>query len=149
MQQQPGPAAYPPAYFAAPHDPQEIIDNEHLRLLRIGFFISAGQDAILIPIGLLYAGMGVMFTQLPTGAGAPPPQFMSWMFGALGTGFAIFGAIATGLKVLTAIRLKERRSRTLCQITAAFTCLEIPYGTALGVMTFSVLGRPSVQRQFD
>jgi hypothetical protein len=150
MHHNPGSAAYPPAYFAGHVDPQEVIDTEHLRLLRIGYFISAGQTAFMIPFGLMYAGMGVMISQLPGGAhSAPPPAFMSWIMGAFGAFIAGIATLAAVLKVLTGIRLKERRSRLLCQITAALTCLEVPYGTALGVMTFSVLGRPGVQRQFD
>ena len=127
---------------------QGIIDNEHLRLLRIGYFVSAAQTAIFIPVGLLYAGMGVMFSQLPTGA-APPPSFMSWLFGLLGAGFAGLAAAAATLKLLTAIRLKERRSRVMCLIAAGLSCLDIPYGTMLGIWTFIVLGRASVRRQFE
>jgi hypothetical protein len=33
-------------------------------------------------------------------------------------------------------------------IFAAISCLELPYGTALGLVTFSVLGRPSVKTMF-
>ena len=125
---------------------QELLDGEHLRLLRIGYFISAGQTAIFIPVGLIYAGMGVMMSQLPTSA-APPPAFMSWLFGVIGAAFTGFAVLATTLKFLTAMRLKERRSRMLCLITASLSCLEIPYGTALGVMTFIVLGRDSVRQE--
>jgi hypothetical protein len=135
--------------YPAAESPQTIIDNEHLRLLRIGFFISAGQSAFLIPIGLVYAGMGLMFSHLPSGSGPPPPASMTWIFGIFGTVFAGVAALSALLKLLTAIKLKQRRSRVLCMVTAAFTCLEMPYGTALGVMAFAVLGRASVQEQFD
>jgi hypothetical protein len=134
---------------------QEIIDNEHLKLLRIGYFISAAQTAIMIPIGLMYAGMGAMFASLPMakptpGApGAPPIELFTWLFGAIGVGLAGFAALAAALKLVAAIRLKARRSRTLCLIAAGLSCFEIPYGTALGVMTFMVLGRPSVRQQFE
>ena len=145
------PNAGAPAYAASYGgvDAQQIIDNEHLRLLRIGYFISAAQTAIFIPLGLLYAGMGVMMSHLPTGPGAPPPAMFTWIFGLIGTFFTLFATVAAGLKLLTAIRLKERRSRVLCLIAAGLSCLEIPYGTALGVMTFTVLGRGSVRRMFD
>jgi hypothetical protein len=93
--------------------------------------------------------MGVMMTRLPSGPGAPPPAMFSWIFGGIGFFFTLCAAVAAILKLLTAIRLKERRSRVLCLITAGLSCLEIPYGTALGVMTFVVLGRGSVQRLFD
>jgi hypothetical protein len=150
-----GPSAFQPgvgpsyaANYVGPETAQEVIDNEHLRLLRIGYFISAAQTAIFIPFGLLYAGMGVMFSQLPTGA-TPPPALVSWLMGLFGAIFAGFAAVAATLKLLTAIRLKERRSRVMCLIAAGLSCMEIPYGTLLGVWTFTVLGRASVRRQFE
>lgn len=139
---------FSPSYQTS-ESPQTIIDREHLRLLRIGYFITAAQTALFIPFGLVYAGMGVMFAHLPGGSGGSPPAFMSWIFGIFGALFAGFATVAAALKLLTAIRLKERRSRTLCLITAGLTCLEMPYGTALGVMTFVVLNRPSVRHEFD
>ena len=150
------PGAGPGSYWSS-ESPQQIIDSEHLRLLRIGYFISAAQTAVFIPFGLLYVGMGVMMSQLPLGGtsgapsapGAPSPFLFTWIFGLMGalvSGFALLGAV---LKLLTAIRLKERRSRMLCLITAGLSCLEMPYGTALGVFTFIVLGRSSVRQQFE
>jgi hypothetical protein len=143
---------FSPSYQSS-ESPQAVIDREHLRLLRIGYFISAAQTALFIPFGLVYAGMGVMFAHLPgggAGAGAgSPPAIMSWIFGIIGAGVAGFATLAAALKLLAAIRLKERRSRTLCLIAAGISCLEIPYGTALGVMTFIVLGRPSVRQEFE
>jgi hypothetical protein len=143
-----GGGTFSPSYQAS-ESPQAIIDKEHLRLLRIGYFISAAQTALFIPFGLLYAGMGVLFAHFPGGGGSAPPAFMSWFFGIFGAAFAGFATLAASLKLLTAIRLKERRSRVLCLITAGLSCLEIPYGTALGVMTFIVLGRPSVRHEFE
>lgn len=142
--------SYPHGYAGYEPDSQEVKDNEHLRLLRIFYFISAAQTALFIPLGLFYAGMGLLFLRTPagTGPGAAAPWMMSGIFGVLGLSFALFFAIGAGLKLLTAIRLKERRSRTLCLVTAGLTCMEVPYGTALGVMTFIVLGRDSVRRQF-
>jgi hypothetical protein len=34
-------------------------------------------------------------------------------------------------------------------VTAAISCLEVPYGTLLGVLTFMVMARPSVRALFD
>jgi hypothetical protein len=53
------------------------------------------------------------------------------------------------LKFIVAKRLKERRSRALCLVVAAVSCLGIPFGTVLGVFTFLVLSRPSIERSFD
>jgi|SRR5687768_13690234 len=138
-----------PAPVASARSPQAIIDDEHLRLLRIGYFISAGQTAFVVPFGLLYAAMGFLMPTLSRGSGAPSPPAMVWIFGIFGSAIAGFAALITVAKIITAIRLKERRSRTWCLVTAGLTCLEIPYGTALGVMTFMVLGRENVRRQFE
>lgn len=143
-------AGYGPQGYAPPAETrQAIIDDEHLRLLRVGYFISAAYAAFFIPIGLVYAVMGLLFSHLPASAGSPPPPLMQWFFGIFGATFGGLATVATVMKLLTAIRLKERRSRTLCMVTAAFSCLEIPYGTALGIMTFSVLSRASVRQSFD
>jgi hypothetical protein len=146
-----GAAPFPGASGYYTSSAQELLDGEHLRLLRIGYFISAAQTAFFIPVGLLYAGLGVMMTQLPH-HGPPssaPPAMFSWFMGGFGAAFALAGTVGAGLKLLKAIRLKERRSRTLCLVTAALSCLEIPYGTALGVMTFTVLGRGTVRQLFE
>jgi hypothetical protein len=146
---QPGVGPSYAADYVGAETAQDIVDNEHLRLLRIGFFISAAQTAIFIPFGLLYAGMGLMFSQLPTSGSPPAPAFVSWFMGLFGAGFAGLAAVAATLKLLTGIRLKERRSRVMCLIAAGLACVEMPYGTLLGIWTFMVLGRASVRRQFE
>jgi hypothetical protein len=132
---------------------QQLLNEEHLRLLRIGYLIEAGLSIFLILVGLFYAGLGaMMLANLPGGGrggpGGPPPAFIGGIFLALGLGFALFGALLGTLRFLTARALRLRRARTLCLITAGLTCLSIPYGTALGIMTFIVLARPGVQRMF-
>ncbi len=147
----PAPAPFSPTYtYQRAESARSIIDDEHLRLLRIGYFISAGQMALLIPFGIMYAGMGFFAASVtPTSGSGGPGAWMTWIFGILGGAIALLATAATALKLLTAIRLKERRSRALCIVTAAISCLEIPYGTALGVMTIVVLSRPSVRELFD
>lgn len=133
---------------------QAFLDDEHLKLLSIGYIIAGAISAVFSIFGLLYAFMGLFFgtliAKLPSQPGqAPPPEFMGWFFGLFGLG--IFLALVTFavLKFLAAQRLKARRSRTFCMVVAALSCFEIPYGTALGVCTFIVLLRPSVARLFE
>lgn len=47
----------------------------------------------------------------------------------------------------TARCIHQRRSRTLCRVAAIVTCMEFPLGTAVGVLSLIVLGRPSVVKQ--
>jgi hypothetical protein len=142
-----GPGGTP---FYTPETVQSILDNEHLRLLRIGYFISAAQTAIFIPVGLFYAGLGVFadFPGVAGAAGAPGSAYVPLFMGIFGAAMAGLAGIAAVLKLVTAIRLKERRARLLCLITAGLSMIEIPYGSALGLMTIIVLGRPSVRQSF-
>jgi hypothetical protein len=44
--------------------------------------------------------------------------------------------------------IKHRKSRVFCMVVAGVSCLEFPYGTALGVFSFIVLGSGSVVQLF-
>lgn len=137
----------------APVDPalQAAKDDEHLNLLRIFYFIMAAKTGVFVFVGLCYAAFALLFfvpmAHTPPSAG-PMPFMLPGIFGIFGLAFAGFFGAGAVLQLLTALRLKSRRSRTLCLVTAGLTCMEMPYGTALGVFTFIVLDRPSVRRQF-
>jgi hypothetical protein len=133
---------------------QSIIDEEHLRMLSLGYKISAGAAGLFALFGLFYVGMGAMMgavlSRMPATERAqqPPPAFVGWIFAGIGLAFfLILGTIAL-FKLRTASCLKRRTSKTFCMVVAAIGCLEFPYGTALGVLTFIVLGRETVSRMF-
>ena len=135
---------------------QSIVDEEHLKLPSLGYMVSGGFNALFSIFGLFYIFMGTMvstfISRIPQSqdkANQMPPEFVEWFFGAIGLIFFVFAVTFGLLKFLAASRLKQRRSRVFCMVVAAFTCLEFPYGTFLGVMTFIVLGRDSVIRLFS
>jgi hypothetical protein len=134
---------------------QAVIDDEHLKLLSIFYLVSAGLTAFFSFFGLFYAAMGGFIgyalthaPQAQTGPGGPPPEFLGWIFAVIGCAIFVFGMTMAILKFYVGRCLKRRTSRTFCLVIAAISCLEFPYGTALGVFTFIVLGRPSVMRLF-
>jgi hypothetical protein len=130
---------------------QQILDEDNLRLLRIGYFISAGLTAVGALFILVYMlFFSFMFTQIAKGPGDIAfASLMGRLIAVFGVLLVIFvGGIAV-LQFLTGQRLKERRSRTFCMVIAGLTCLSIPWGTFLGVCTFLVLLRPTVQRSFE
>jgi hypothetical protein len=142
-----------------PYDPvqQAFADEEHLRLLSIGYFISAAITAFFSLFGLFYAAMGAFVGRAASKAATSAanfdsakvvPEYVGWIFGAIG--IAIFCAAITlaALKLRAGFCLRNRKSRTFCLVVAAFTCLGIPYGTMLGVFTFIILERPTVSRMF-
>jgi|SRR5215813_1583123 len=135
---------------------QHIIDEEHLKLLRIGYIVFGATAALGILFGLVYVVLGISFAsgsfdqmQQRPGASALPPGFMGWVFGGVGGCLVILAGGFAALCLSTARALRLRRSRTLCLITAAVVCLSIPFGTMLGIFTFTVLGRPTVEKMFE
>jgi len=45
--------------------------------------------------------------------------------------------------------LAKRRHHTFCLVVAAISCIFMPFGTILGVLTIIVLMRPSVKGLFE
>lgn len=128
---------------------QQIVDGEHLKMLRIAYLVSAGTTALFGLFGFMYVFMGIMVTAMPFEDGKGPPPFFGWFFAIFGLMFVAGGLGLGFLKFYVASCLKQRRSRTLCMVVAGITCLGVPYGTVLGVLTFIILSRPSVAAMFD
>jgi len=133
---------------------QEIIDAEQLRLLRIGYFISAGFAALFVGFGLSYAmiGFAVGSAPFPTTGGSAPdpaPEVFRTVFGLFGFSIAFIAICVAAARLYVARCLARRKAMLLCMIVAALGCIEIPFGCALGVCTFLVLSRPSVDRLFS
>jgi hypothetical protein len=136
---------------------QGIIDEEHLKLLSLGYMVSAGMSAFFSLFGLMYMAMGAfmgeMISRMPenarNAADQPPPAFFGWFFGSIGLALFLFMIGTAVVKLRAAFCIKQRKGRVFCMIVAGICCLGIPYGTLLGVFTFIVLGRDSVVRQFD
>jgi len=133
---------------------QHIIDDEQVRLLALGYQISAGLSALFSLFGLMYAVMGFAMGAIVAGTPSTsaqqqaPPAFIGWIFAGIGV-FIFAAMIAMALlKFRVAWCLKRRTSRTFCLVIGGISCLGIPYGLILGVFTFLVLGRDSVIRQF-
>lgn len=136
-------------------DRHSIVDDEHLKLLSLAYMVSGGVAALFALLGLLYVFMGIVmalsFRNAPVTPSNPyqqPPAFIGWVFAGVGA-VIVLGAIALAFaKFRVAADLRQRKSRKFCMVIAAIGCLEFPYGTLLGVLSFLVLGRDSVTRLF-
>ena len=136
---------------------QSIVDEEHLNILSIGYLVSAGVSAFFALFGLLYVFIGIMMstalTRLPptptNSVQPPPPAFVGWIFAIFGLAFFFSAAVMAAARFRAAWCLKHRKSRVFCMVVAGIGCLEFPYGTALGIFTFIVLGRDSVVQLFS
>lgn len=92
--------------------------------------------------------MTFVFSTIPNeGPEAPPFNplvFIGFIYAVCGI-FTLAGAI---LSFLCGRAIAKRERKVLIMITAGICCIGFPIGTALGVCTFIVLSRPSVQARF-
>ncbi|MDR3686612.1 MAG: hypothetical protein P4L93_06630 [Coriobacteriia bacterium] len=128
---------------------QSIIDEERLHLLPVFYWVSGGVTVLVSLYFLIYMALGVAFVALPTFGGDSSSSAVGWIFFAVGTcGFLLIAAFAT-LKILVGFWIRKRKHRIACLVVAGISCIEIPWGTFLGVYSFSTLQRPAVMALFD
>jgi flagellar biosynthesis protein FliQ len=132
---------------------QNILDEEHLRLLRLGYMIIGFADLFFAIFPLIYVllglGMAASGIQASTRQGEPSLAFVGGFMVVFGLLFSLFFAVQGTLQLLAARALGKRRSRVLCHIAAGVSCLQMPWGVMLAVFTFMVLGRDSVKQLFE
>lgn len=133
----------------APASSFDAQDESHLKLLSIFYYVMAalGAFALVVVLGMCVLIFGVLDAGNAQGHGAPSAGDLTVFAVMMGLS-AVLSVAGSVLQFLTARRLGQRRSRGLCQFTAAITCLSFPLGTILGVFTFIVLGRPQVRAAF-
>ncbi len=144
--------AYPGVY--PPRD-QRKTDSDHLRLLLIFSYVSAG--LAVLGIGFLYLHYNMMsmvashtelFEHAHPVSQPNPALIFQQMLGAFRWFYVVFGLWGVAMAILNVVAgylLGQRRHRTFCLIVAGLNCLRVPLGTALGIFTLMVLTRDSVR----
>ncbi len=133
-------------------DPQRIKDEEHLRLLGNFNYIFAGLSALTVVHGVLNifvlrAIITARATGEVAGESAETLGGMTTMIQVLVGVVMVLAAILAFLSWRNGKNIR-RRDLSSARIVAVLQCLAFPLGTALGVFTFIVLGRPSVQQRY-
>ena len=131
----------------------QILDNEHLKLLSIAYYVLGGVNAFFAFIPLIYAAVGIMIigigSSIPNKPSEPPLAIIGWMFLLVATIVFFVIAIFAILKIYAGICIARRKHRIFCYVVAALSCLSVPFGTLLGIFTFIVLSRPTVAELFE
>lgn len=131
---------------------QRAIDDEHVRLLSIFYYVLGAMAALWAFVPLIYVVMGVVFgVASAANAGdkdAAPLAFLGILFVVIGLAAFVLCAVFAALKLYAGYCLAQRKNRTFCYVVAGLSCLSVPIGTILGIFTFIVLARPTVTAQF-
>jgi hypothetical protein len=140
-----------PLMETAPPTQQQIVDNEHVKLLSIFHYVLGGLTAFFGCFPIIHVAMGLFLILAPEkfGPGSQqPPAFMGWFFFILG-GFFILVGWTLAILILLVGRFMGRRTRySYCFVMACVECIFMPFGTVLGVFTIIALNRPTVKELF-
>jgi hypothetical protein len=127
-------------------------DEEHLRLLKIFYYIFGGITVFQASIPLIHVAIGIIILVAASAGGgedAAPPALVGLLFVCIGGAIVLVGWAFAICAFLAARSLSRRTAYTFCFAIAVLSCLLIPYGTVLGVFTIIVLLRPSVKALFE
>jgi hypothetical protein len=127
-------------------------DNEHIKLLSIFHLVVSGLALFGIAFLLLHYFMMSIFFSHPerwkAEGTAPPAEFFRvfvWLYLFMGA-MLVAGCVAN---VLSGVFLRKRKHRMFSLVVAGLDCLQVPFGTALGVLTIIVLLRDSVRQSYE
>lgn len=126
-------------------------DEQHLRLLSIFHYVVGGITALIscFPFIHLFVGIALVTGKIPSNPkGQPMEQMMGWFFILMAGTFILIGWAYAISMLVAGYRLQVRRSYIYCIVMAALSCMNMPFGTVLGVFTIVVLQRPSVKALF-
>jgi hypothetical protein len=125
---------------------QAILDEEHVRLLAIGYWVWGGFMALYALLLVGYFGLlGSIFMTVPRNRVGALPASIGWVFLGVGAAVLVIVGILAALEIAAGFWIRNRRHRAATLVVAALLCPSIPFGTLLGVSTFVVLTRPSVK----
>jgi hypothetical protein len=134
---------------------QRAVDRQHLQLLAIFHYVVAA--LALLGIGFLFVHYTLMSSvfnnpqmwQGKNGHGEGPPReffaLFKWFYVIMGV-MLILAALGN---LLSAIFIQQRKNRMFSLVVAGLDCLQIPFGTVLGVFTIIVLIRESVMELYE
>ena len=133
---------------------EQIIDEEHLRLLSIGYYIAGGLHIAFASMFIFHLVFIVAFASnpemFPPGAHGNEvrPDAMLHVFAWVIGSMILLGWLFGALTIYAGRCVKSRTRRTLSMIMAALNTLAIPVGTIVGVCGLLVLSRASVKQRY-
>ena len=124
-------------------------DEQNLNLLSVFHYVVAGLTALFSCIFIVHIAMGVAMLSGVFDSKDAPPRIFAWLFIVIPAFAMLCGWTLSVLIIMAGRRLKRRVSRTFCIVVAALECINMPFGTILGIFTLIVLSKDQVKLLFD
>src|SRR5437763_16605313 len=109
---------------------QRILDEDHLKLLRIGYFVGGGVDAFFALFPLIYVLSGIIVAvgvPASTRPGEPSPALLGLIVVFIGLAVSLLFLAPAVLKFLAARALGLPRNRVLGGAAVVFGWLQMPW----------------------
>jgi hypothetical protein len=151
----------------------EAVTRERLRLLAIGFYVKGAIGALFVSFFLIHFVMLLSFSFMPQSAWQPnasvqssvestsvapsptprplnpgPPVAMMRIFAGVIGAIILLGWTFGALTIYAGRCVQKRQRRVFIYVMAGLNCPLIPWGTLLGICTFTVLQMPVARREF-
>lgn len=129
-------------------------DLDNLRLLKVLHLLYGVLHAIFICVPAFFVFLGFLLLENPeqyrtANPNDPPIEILAGFFIFMGF-VMVFALILFGILQFIVVRsLAQRKWHLFCLIVAVLNCLNIPWGTMIGVPTLMVLLKPSVKALFQ
>lgn len=125
--------------------------KSHLSALSILHYVYGAFVCMSGFVALFFIFLGMFLSSdwlQANGDGAEVPGWIGGLFQTFG--WVIFIVVeAWGLlNILSGYWISRRKNRTATQVVAAFNCLNIPFGIALGIFTFVVMSDEEVRSDY-
>jgi hypothetical protein len=125
-------------------------DKEHLKLLAIFHYVLAAMTALCSLIPTIYMVLGLGLAASSVGSpGRGEPAVAGILLAVIGGCIILFLLGSAALIAYSGKCLQDNNRRTFSLVVAGFLCLNMPFGTVLGVFTIVVLMRESVQELYE
>jgi len=129
---------------------RDAIDNEHLRLLTVFHYVNAGLLLMISSVFLLYALMALfmILASFSAPGSQGPPLIVGTMMMIITLIPVAFTWSLAAANVWAGRQITNRQNHLRCLIVSAVNCMNIPFGTILGVCSILVLARDSVKSKY-
>ena len=157
----------------APEVEEQIVACERLRLLALGYYVKGAMGAVFISFLLFHFVFLLGFSFIPQSAWNPPPKrattaeslsvapspsprpvnqgppvVMLRIFAAVIGVIILLGWTFGALTIYAGRCIQKRNHRVFIFVMAGLNCILIPWGTLLGIATFTVMQSPAGQEAF-